>query len=101
MAVKLQVATIKEWYIPPDNLVRTLAALPNKILELIDLVMVGIDRIPSISRKSHHCSHCSSRPWKLVKHRTLGNPVRVMQLRNVRRQRLRVAGDVEDVEQPR
>ena len=37
------------------------------------------------------------RPRELVKHCTLGDPVRVMQLRDIRCECLRVAGDVQDV----
>ena len=37
------------------------------------------------------------RPRELVKHRALSDAMRVMQLGDVRRQRFRVAGDVEDV----
>ena len=37
------------------------------------------------------------RPRELVKHRTLSNAMRVVQLGDVRRQRFRVAGDVENI----
>src|SRR5471032_2444858 len=53
-------------------------------------------QLQSTPSQQHPGFHVMS-PWKLVEHRALGNAVGVMQLGDVGRKRLRVAGNVEDV----